>query len=72
MIHQHLQLLKPLQILSPPGSSENIEELWLKLYFKLKKANALDYLDELGDLVYKAFYKRQEKNQKMILLAGCN
>jgi hypothetical protein len=25
----------------------------LKLYFKLKEANALDYLNELGDLVYK-------------------
>jgi hypothetical protein len=33
----------------------------LKLYFNLKEANALDFLDELGDLVYKAFYKMGEK-----------
>jgi hypothetical protein len=26
----------------PPGSSENFEDAWLKLYFKLKDANALD------------------------------
>jgi hypothetical protein len=25
----------------PPGSSENFEDSWLKLYFKLKEANAL-------------------------------
>jgi hypothetical protein len=43
----------------------------LKLHFKLKEANALDFLDELGDSVYKAFYK-MGKNQKMILLAGCS
>jgi hypothetical protein len=56
----------------PLGSSENIQDLWLKLYFKLKEANALDYLDELGDSVYKTFYKMGEKNQKMILLGGCS
>lgn len=28
-----------------PGSSENIEGQWWKLYFKLKEANAFDYLD---------------------------
>jgi hypothetical protein len=57
LIHQHLRLLKPLQILSLLESSENFEDPWLKLYFKLKEANVLDYLDELGDSLYKAFYK---------------
>ena len=47
----------------PPGSSENIEDPWLKLYFKLKESNALDYLDELGDLVYKTFYKMGGKSR---------
>jgi hypothetical protein len=55
----------------PPGSSENFEDPWLKLYFNLKEANALGFLDELGDSVYKAFYKMGKENQKMILLAGC-
>jgi hypothetical protein len=41
----------------PPGSSENFEDPWLKLYFNLKEANTLDFLYELGDSVYKAFYK---------------
>lgn len=27
----------------PPGSSENFEDPWLKLYFELKEANALDF-----------------------------
>jgi hypothetical protein len=45
----------------PPGSSENFEDPWLKLYFKLKEANALDFLGELGDSVHKAFYKMGEK-----------
>jgi hypothetical protein len=53
----------------PPGSSENFEDPWLKLYFKLKEANDLDFLDQLGESVYKTFYK---KNQKIILLAGCS
>ena len=54
----------------PPGSSEDIENPWMKLYFKLKEAKAFDYLDELGDLVvYNMFYKLG-KNWKMILLAG--
>jgi hypothetical protein len=44
----------------------------LKLYFNLKGANVLDFLDELGDSVYKAFYKMGKKNQKVILLAGCS
>jgi hypothetical protein len=47
----------------PPGSAENFEDPWLKLYFKLKEANALDFLDELGDLVYKAFYKMGGKSK---------
>ena len=54
-----------------PGSSENIEDPWLKLYFKLKEAISLDYLNVLDDSVYKAFYK-MGKNWKMILLAGCS
>ena len=54
----------------PPGSSEDIENPWMKLYFKLKEAKAFDYLDELGDsVVYNTFYKLG-KNWKMILLAG--
>jgi hypothetical protein len=55
----------------PPGSLENIEDPWLKLYFKFKEANAFDYLNVLDDSVYKAFYK-MGKNWKMILLAGCS
>jgi hypothetical protein len=47
-----------------PGSSENIEEPWLKLYFKLKEANAFDYLDELDNSVYKTFYKLEKKIRK--------
>ena len=46
-----------------PGSLENMEGPWWKLYFKLKEANAFDYLDpsivtgnELGDPVYQIFY----------------
>jgi hypothetical protein len=54
-----------------PGSSENFEDPWLKLYFNVKEANAFDFFDELCDYVYKAFYK-MGKNQKMILLAGCS
>lgn len=45
-------------------SSENLEDPWLKLYFKLKEINALDLLDELGDSVYKAFYKMGKKIRK--------
>jgi hypothetical protein len=48
----------------PPGSSENFEDPRLKLYFKLKEANALDFLDELGDSVYKAFYMMGKKIEK--------
>jgi hypothetical protein len=48
----------------PHGSSENIEDLWLKLYLKLKEANAFNYLDELGDLVYKTFYTPGGKIRK--------
>ena len=55
----------------PPGSSENFEDPWLKLYSELKEANAHDFLNELGDSVHKAFYK-MGKNRKMILLAGCS
>ena len=47
-----------------PGSLENIEDMWVKLYFKLKEANAFDYLDELGDPVYKTFYKLGKKIEK--------
>jgi hypothetical protein len=35
----------------------------LKLYFKLKEANAFAYLDKLGDLAYKTFYKLGEKSE---------
>ena len=41
----------------PPGSSKNIEDPWLKIYFRLKEAKACDYLDKLGDSLYKTFYK---------------
>ena len=41
-----------------PGSSENIEDSWMKLYLKLREANAFDNLDEFRDtVVYKAFSK---------------
>jgi hypothetical protein len=50
-----------------PGSSENIEDPWLKLYFKLKEAISLDYLEELGDSVYKAFYKMGKKIGKWLV-----
>jgi hypothetical protein len=43
---------------------ENIEDPWLKLHFRLKEDNALDYLDELGDSVYKTFYKLGKKIEK--------
>jgi hypothetical protein len=51
-----------------PGSLENIEGPWWKLYFKLKEANAFDYLDpsivtELGDPVYQIFYNLGEKSE---------
>lgn len=56
-------------------SSENFEDPWLKLYFKLKEVNALDLLDELGDSVYKAFYKMGKKPENdftgwMLLVSG--
>jgi hypothetical protein len=36
----------------------------MKLYFNLKKkTNTLDFLDELCDLVYKAFYKMGGKSK---------
>lgn len=47
----------------PPGSSENFEDPWLKLYSELKEANALDFLNELGDSVHKAFYKMGKKSK---------
>ena len=58
----------------PPGSSDNFEDPWLKLYFKLE-ANALDFLDELGDSVYKAFYKMWKKSKNdftgwLLLVSG--
>ena len=45
----------------PPGSLENFEDPWLKLYFKLKEANDFDDLDELGDAVYKTSYEMGKK-----------
>jgi hypothetical protein len=47
----------------------------LKLYFKLKEANALDFLDELADSVYKAFYKMGRKLENdftgwLLLISG--
>jgi hypothetical protein len=47
----------------PPASSENFEDPWLKLYSELKEANALDFLNELGDSVHKAFYKMGKKSE---------
>jgi hypothetical protein len=35
---------------------------WLKLYFKLKEANAFDFLDELGELS-QTFYKLGERSE---------
>jgi hypothetical protein len=60
------------QLLTNVKSLENFVDPWLKLYFKLKKANALDVLNELGDSVHKAFYKIGKKIEKMIFLAGCS
>jgi hypothetical protein len=47
----------------------------LKLYFKLKEANAFDFLDELGDSVHKAFYKMGKKSENdftgwLLLVSG--
>ena len=54
----------------PPGSLENIEDLWMKLYFKLKDAHVFDYVDELGDSVgYNTFYKLGIKSENDF--AGC-
>ena len=45
-----------------PGSLENIEDPWMKLYLKLKEAKAFDYLDELCDsVVYNTFSKLGKK-----------
>jgi hypothetical protein len=49
----------------------------LKLYFKLKEANAFDFLDKLGDSVYKAFYKMKKKSKNhftgwLLLASGEN
>ena len=78
IIHQHLQLLKSPDILSPE-SSENIEGPWWKLDYKLKEANAFDYLDpsfvtgnELGDPVYKFSTIWGVGVEKIILLACCS
>ena len=53
-----------------PENSVNMEGPWWKLYFKLKEANAFDYLDpsiatgnELGDLVYKMLYNLGENKE---------
>jgi hypothetical protein len=77
LIHQHLQLLKPLQILSLLGAQRILKDPWLKLYFKLKETNALDFLDELGDSLYKAFYKMGKKSKNdftgwLLLASGEN
>jgi hypothetical protein len=67
LIYQHFQLLKPLQILSLLGAQRILKDPWLKLYFKLKETNALDFLDELGDSLYKAFYKMGKKIGKWLV-----
>lgn len=61
-----------------PGSSENIEGPWWKLYFKLKQVNAFDYLDPsividngLGERYMKTSTVRGQI-RKMILLACCS
>jgi len=45
------------------GSLENFEDLWLKLYFEFKEVNVFDFFNELGDLVYKVFYKMGKKSK---------
>jgi hypothetical protein len=51
--------MKPLQILSLLGAQRILKthSFNFKLYFNLKEANTLDFLDELGGSAYKAFYK---------------